>query len=731
MAADASPIDLPGDVPSTPLVPIGLMPPMPPRAEPPPETRVRDTDMPLRDRARQLMRANAVGTAPRAPAQGFRRLDDPGRTARTVPEGVAPDRDDPPSADAATGFDWRPAAIVFLDAVGYSGLIERDTATNRPRVKNLVDEAERVAKVRGGRMVERAGDGAFLEFAASRQAVAAMLDFRAAVARANRGVPVDERILFRIGIAAGTVLHDGELPAGNVVNAAKRLETMAEPGSLNISGDAYDALGPDDRARFRDRGFRVLKGQEVPVRVWRIANENEQPSAVEVARDYVRAADAERGFGAGTAPRTATDDARAIAVLSFVDASPDGQDAFFAEGLAGDVVAGLSKSRELLVVSPRSSFLHRRGEDGGAERLPGDIARELGVRYLVEGRVRRYRVGAERRHADKGDRIRVSVSLTYCPPEGEDGDGIGRGGRIVWSQSYDRAVDHALTLQDEVTDAIVATIAPAFHRSEQERAAIGTPRSMAHWELLMRAYYHFWRPSRRANANAFDIASQALALRPDDSGTHALIAFILVQRIWAGWSADPARDLAESVRMAGKGVRLDGQNAHAHFTLGVTLTVAERQEDAARCQERALEINPHFAAAMGELGRVHAHRGRAAEARDVTLRAIRRSATDPHLSLWIRNLALADIVDRDYASAARFAREAASTQPDWSFHFDLLAAALWLAGEKREAREAFAEARRLKPHYTMEAFRAGHPFESRWVMRRLVKALKACGWTGE
>ena len=714
----------------------------PPARTPPPATHVRDRDVSLLERARLLMRANALGAAPISQALSFRELDDPGRMlgARGSSDpasggaGGATAEERRLVEDADSPYRWRSAAIVFLDAVGYSGMIERSTLTTRPRVKALVDEAERLSAEAGGRMVERAGDGAFLEFARSADAVRAMLRFREAVDAANEGRGADARILFRIGIAAGQVLHDGELPAGSVVNTAKRLETLAEPGSLNVSGHAYDALPQEERARFRDMGFRVLKGQDVPVRLWRSANRDEltQLSAVEMARDYVRAAEPSQGFGAGASPATATDEARSIAVLNFVDASPDGQDSFFAEGLAGDIVSGLSKSRALLVVSPRSSFLHVRGPSQEGERSPGDIARELGVRYLVEGRVRRYRVGGGGRpNRDTGDRIRVSVSLVYCPPadEAHGGSLVGtKPARVVWSQNYDRAANHILTIQDEVADAIVSTIEPEFHRSEHERAAVETPRNMAHWELTMRAYYHFWRPSRRANANAFDIATQALALGPRDSGTHALIALILIQRMWAGWADDSGRDLEEAIRMASLAVRFDGQNAHAHFVLGATMTVAERQEDAGRCQERALELNPHFAAAMGELGRVHAHCGRTTEARDVTLRAIRRSATDPHLSLWIRNLALADIVDRNYASAVRFAREAASTQPDWSFHFDLLAAALWLAGEKREAREAFAEARRLKPVYTMQAFRAALPFQSRWTTRRLVKALKGCGW---
>lgn len=669
------------------------------------------------------------------------------RPERMRPEGATPksttsegmDRDD---------LTWCHRAIVFLDAVNYSALIDRSPARIRARVRAMIDEAERLARDHDGRLVERAGDGAFLEFPDPPRAVTAMHAFLdaahaaniAAAQAANAARETAEAVLFRVGMTYGDVLHDGEVPAGPVVNSAKRLETLAEPGAMNVSGNVHAALAPHERERFRDGGFRVLKGQAVPVRVWRSVRvglpgvaarggvaapggatgsvaapgpdaetsvepnarpgtpepsvePGTEPSAVELAHAHARE----------TEPEAET---HSIAVLRFRSegtASPDGGGDYFATGLAADIVAGLSRVRSLLIVSPRTSLtLDTRG------RAPCDVARELGVRYLVEGHVIRH-----------GERLRVMASLVSCPSD-----------QIVWSHSYDRDVTDLFAIQDDIAGAIVATIEPAFWRAEWERAAQPEQRNLAHWDLLMRANWSFWRSSRAANRDAQAMAEQALALKPDDCSTHGLLAMCRAQRVWANWSPDPQAELEAGVVWAREAVRLDPYNARGHFTLGATLTLAERLDEAAACQRRALELNPHFAASMGELGRIMTMSGRTQEARDLSLKAIRRSACDPHLALWIRNLALADFVDGDYEGAVRFALEAASSRPNWFFNHHMLTAALHLAGREDEARAAMGEAMRLKPRYTAHAMRSVHPFADPAVSEQFVAALRAAGWDG-
>ena len=638
-------------------------------------------------------------------------------TPRRVPSVRAPSMET--SSPDAQGFAWCRRAIVFLDAVNYSGLMDRAPLAARRRVKALVNEAERLAELHDGRLVERAGDGAFLEFDAASGAVAAMRAFLAAARWASlepdaAQAEFDAPVRFRVGITFGDVLHDGELPAGAIVNSAKRLETMAEPGAMNVSDAVRAALPPDEQAWFRDGGFRLLKGQTVPVRVWRSPRPGPSEGACAETTDATSHAgrsirDMAHSYVLAVEPEAEN---HSIAVMRFVtqgiEQGPDatgGDDDYFATGLAADVVAGLSRVRSLLIVSPRTSLsMDARG------RQPCEIARELGVRYLVEGRVARSR-------GPQGERLRVSASLVSCP-----------GNQIVWSHRYDRTAEDLFAIQDDIAASIVATIEPAFWRAEWERAARPQPRNLAHWDLLMRANWSFWRSHKAANLAAQEMAEQALALKPDDCGTHALLAMCRAQRVWANWSADPVAELEAGIACAREAVRLDPYNARGHFTLGATLTLSARHGEAAACQHRALELNPHFAASMGELGRVMAHRGRTAAARDLALKAIRRSAADPHLGLWIRTLALADFVDGNYASAARFAREAVSARPDWFFNHHLLAASLHLAGRRAEARAAMEEANHLKPRYSLHAMRAAHPFENRRVATRFEKALRASGW---
>lgn len=392
---------------------------------------------------------------------------------------------------------------------------------------------------------------------------------------------------------------------------------------------------------------------------------------------------------------------RSIAVLPFAqDDQGEGAD-YLSDGLAEGVIDKLSRSRWFFVIAHNSSRTFR-AQDA---RLP-EVGRALGARYLV--------VGSLRRH---GTTLRAYAQLVDSARS-----------EVLWSRSYDRAEQDMLAVLDDISGAIVSAVEPVFLRREEQVHAQQTARpDFQHWELLMRARWHFWRSTRTNLDQAQALLEQALALQPADPSTLCLRSFVHMSRVWAGWTDDVRGEIQNAIRLAKRAVREDDTNANSHFTLGAALSLTHDLPQAIFELEQALRLYPEFAAAAGELGRLLAFSGRSEEASSHILQAIDASPLDPHLSLWLRSRAIASFVDEDYAHAVQFARQATAKRPDWFFNHHLLAACLAAAGSVPEARRALQQGE-AQGHYTEAAVRIGHPFSDEQVMQRFLAALRAAGW---
>lgn len=393
----------------------------------------------------------------------------------------------------------------------------------------------------------------------------------------------------------------------------------------------------------------------------------------------------------------------ALAVLPFANLSGDADQEYLADGLAEDLVAALQRSSWLSVIAHSSTLAFR-----GSTLPPAQICRELGVAYLLKGGLRR-----------AGARLRVTAELIH-----------GASGETAWADRHERPFDDFFSLQDEITARIVATIEPMLLKREEQAAARRAPLDLQHWELLMRARWNYWRSSYRHNEEAKRLLRQALALKPDDPTTLALLAFSLATELWSGWTAEAKATAAEAHRLALRAVALDDRDSFAHFTLGVVLPAFDQIERAIGEQRRALELHPHFAAAAAELGRLLAFSGRSAEAEALTRRAIALSPTEPRMSLWMFGLGIACFVDGRYREAVDHASAAVAQRPDWFFNHYLLAACLSECGEVEAARTALAEGVRIMPRLTVATLRVGHPFVHEEHRERYIAALRRAGWTG-
>jgi tetratricopeptide (TPR) repeat protein len=300
--------------------------------------------------------------------------------------------------------------------------------------------------------------------------------------------------------------------------------------------------------------------------------------------------------------------------------------------------------------------------------------------------------------------------------------------RVVWSQRYDRPIDDLFAVQDEITAAIVGTIEPALLCHEETRALRSTHGSLAHWDLLMRGRWHFWRSTPEDSRKAQALLTQALALKPADAQALSLMAHCWLVEVWAGTATDPRQSIAEAHRCALQAVSLDGSDAFAHFTLGVVLSTMGRPDQDMAEQRRALELNPNMPAAHGEMGRLFAFAGRVEDALGCCDRALAASPNDPHVWLWLFAKAIACFIAERYAEAETHAADACARRPDYFFLHFLQAACAAADHRDAAARHALEQGQALMPRYTLRALALGHPFVDPSHLARYVATLKSAGW---
>ncbi len=590
-------------------------------------------------------------------------------------------------------YVWEDGCAVFVDAVGYSSKVEMAPVETGRRISSHLGDLEKCVTASGGEIIDTAGDGIFAEFAQPAAALQCLTRFLNSVKEANSGLPLEQRMRFRCGVSYGQILRGMRKISGPKVNIAARLQQTAEPGTINIDDDARGALGETEGFSCVDMGFRILKGISNPVRIWRVAAASEDIPAL--SEDVV----AEYGSQV-TAPVE-----RGIAVLPFE--VPPGrdvgkeEDAWMALGMAGDIAEGLARSHWLKVISPLSSMNY-----SDASYTNQRVAEELGVRYLLRGRIR-----------IAGPNMRISAALVDCTSA-----------HTVWSANYDRSEKSLFDIQDEITRLIVGNIEPEFLRHEAWKAAHSRPRNLDAWELLMRARWHFWRGTRKHMLQAMENAEKALLLEPDSARIYTLLSFCHMMQVWIGMGQSPEQNKGEALRLARRAVKLDEYDPNAYFTLGTALSMEGKMRDAIAAEKRALELNPNFAAAHGELARMYAMTAKSDDARRHAALALELSPSDPHTSLFIRSMAIAAFVEGDFEAARDFSIEASAKRPDWFFHHVMTAACEALAGDVEQAKQTFAEANRLLRGYKASAMRAGHPFSDNHHLETFIRGLELAGW---
>jgi TolB-like protein/Tfp pilus assembly protein PilF len=392
-------------------------------------------------------------------------------------------------------------------------------------------------------------------------------------------------------------------------------------------------------------------------------------------------------------------DRPAIAVLPFVNMSGDPEQEYFSDGISEDIIAALSKLRWFFVIARNSTFIYK-----GQAVLIREVAKELGVRYVVEGSVRK-----------ASGRVRITVQLNDAATGGQ-----------IWSERYDRDLADVFALQDEITAAIVASIEPQLYAAENVRSRRKTPDSLDAWELVMRALSHYWRVTRDDSLTAHDLLEQAIAIDPHYGQALGLLAASHAFSAYMGWT-DTAASFARAEAAATAAVRADGDDPWAQHALGCVHVLAHRLDDAFAQFELALSLNPNFAVAQGYQGVVLSLCGRYQEAIAAAERALRLSPRDPFSAIYCGIAASAHFGARNYAEAMRLARDAMRQRGDFVGAHRVLTTAAGMAGAAEVAAAALGELRRVQPNVSLDWLATHMPIRHPAEMEHYLEGFRRAG----
>lgn len=552
----------------------------------------------------------------------------------------------------------RLAAILAADVVGYSRLMEQDEAGTLAALKTRWHEIVNplVAQYHG-RVIKVMGDGLLVEFGSAVNAVTCAIDMHKFFAEANGSVPEDRRIILRIGINLGDVIVEGGDLYGDGVNIATRLEALAEPGSTCVSRGVYDQVKRKLDTQFSDLGQQIVKNIVEPVHVYRVG--------VEVARAGEKA--------------LALPDKPSIAVLPFENISGDPEQEYFADGMVEEIITGLSRMKWLFVIARNSSFIYK-----GRATDVRQVGRELGVRYVLEGSVRK-----------AGTKVRITGQLIDTSTSVH-----------LWADRFDGEIADVFTLQDQVTACVVGAIAPKVERAEIERTKRKRTENLDAYDYYLRGMAAMQQWTRQGNDEALAHFGEAVQVDPGFATAYGMAARCYTVRKAGGWMRDPAQENAEAEKLARRAVELGADDAIALCTAGFAFCdIVGDYVGADALVERALVLNPNLAMAWLFSGWVKVSLGEPDAAIERVGRAMRLSPQDPQMFSMQNAIACAHFVAGRYSEALSWAKTALREQPSFVLPNCIAATSAALAGRLDEAQKAIAHLRQIAPELTISNFR--------------------------
>jgi adenylate cyclase len=555
------------------------------------------------------------------------------------------------SEDARERVRRRLAAILVA---GYAPLFPGEEADSFAGLTALLTGViEPLVGEFDGRVFKRSGEGVLTEFNSVVEAARCAAALRDAVLQHNRLSSPERRVAMRIGINLGDIIIEAGDFFGDGVNIAARLENAAEPGSIYVSEIVHDQVVDKIEFDFEDLGPKNLKNIRRPIRVYRMVGKRAEGRA-----DLDAAATSVPGF----------DDRRAVAVLPFANFSGDPEQEYFADGITEDIITMLAGWRAFPVIARNSTFTYK-GQTVEIKK----VGEELGVRYVLEGSVRK-----------SGRRVRVTAQLIRADTN-----------HHIMAERYDRDLTDLFELQDEIVTAIAGAIEPELLKFERDRIADRPQQSEDAYELYQRGMWRHYRHSRADNVEAQNCFRRALAIDPDYPQAMAALAIAVCNAAYLGWTDDPEANYVEAFELAERAVALDGRYPNARFALGLVCMWTSRSDRGMAAYQEAIKLNPSFAAAHVLLGHMLTYAGLPEETIPLVEKGIRLSPNDPRLFIWLPALAAAHYQLRHYDQAVELGRRAWALNRNWPAGLRYVVAGLGQLSRIEEARSALSELTKL------------------------------------
>jgi adenylate cyclase len=471
-----------------------------------------------------------------------------------------------------------------------------------------------------------------------------------------------------VGVHQGDIISDAGDTFGDAVNVAARLEGLAFPGEVCISSRAQEDAGKLD-VSFEDLGEQHLKNITKPVRVYRI-----------------RLADVS---GESTQKSLVLPDKPSIAVLPFANLSGDVEQEYFADGVSEDIITALSKLRWVFVIARNSSFVYK-----GKTVDIKQVGRELGVRYVLEGSIRR-----------SGQRVRISAQLIEAST-----------GNHIWADRYDGDLDDVFALQDKITTSVVAAIEPRLLEAESLRSHNRTPENLRAWDLLMQATSVFWRLNKTDGELAISILRRTVKLYPEYALAHSMLAFAMLLLGYLGYIEPQVKD---ATALAARAAELDRNDPWAYIALGFVSFIERRTDESIAHFQRALDLNPNFAAAHGYLGWTLSFDGQSDKAIAHSQTAVRMSPHDPQQVIFYGGMAAAHYLAGRYEEAISSAFSVLRYRPTFNAARRLLISALAQAGRLDEAHAELERLKGYQPDISIAWIEKNVPYTSASMVKYL------------
>ena len=568
------------------------------------------------------------------------------------------------------------AAILAADVVGYSRLIAEDEARTLDALRALRRESfEPLVAEHRGEVVKRMGDGWLVAFAS-------VVDAAACAIAVQERLAGYDRIKLRIGLHLGDIVHEDEDIYGDGVNIAARLQEVAEPGGILISGTAHESLIGRLDEKFEDAGERSLKNIRRPVRVCFWKGRASDSSQTDEPSDH-------KGMLAAEKP--------SIAVLPFDNMSGDAEQEYFADGISEDVITDLSKVSGLTVIARNSSFAYK------AKSIDiRQVCRELGVLYVLEGSVRK-----------GGNRVRINAQLI----DGSDGS-------HVWADRFDRHLEDIFAVQDDVTRKIVEALQVALTPMEKVRRSYRRSVDPQAYDLMMRARSHIYGFTREGLRVARDQLGQAIVIDPNFAIAFAWRAIVSAVEYFNDWTDREPHPLDAGLADAEKACALDPNEPHGHYARGLVMIWRRDLDAALAAEDRAIELDPNMAGAYAARGNVLDFSGHPERAIDSLKHALR---LDPGYDIALQFLGRAQFSCQRYDEAAETFRQRLQLSPRSDVTRVFLASAYGLTGRLDEALRIWAELQQINPKFEVGHLANVYPYRDENWLENLTNGLRLAG----